>query len=103
MNRKRLEPNARRAEILAAALIVAANGHYARMTRAQIAGMAGVAGPTVQHYLGTMSELREAVMREAVSRQCLVVIAQGLLAKDQHALCAPETLRRQALNTALGS
>ncbi len=100
--RKRLKPDDRRTEILAAALIVATNGHYARMTRAQIAEQAGVAGPTVQHYLGTMPKVRKAVMREAVNRRCLVVIAQGLLAKDQHALYAPEALRREALNTALG-
>ena len=100
--RKRLEPDIRLAEILKAALVVATRGHYARMTRAQIAEQAGVAGSLVQHYLGTMPKLREAVMREAVERQCLAVIAQGLLAKDPHALCAPEALRRQALNTALG-
>lgn len=103
MNKKRLHPDIRRDEILAAALLVAAGNHYAHMTREQIAQQAGVAGPTVQHYFGTMALLRRAVMRWAVRTRCLPVIAQGLVAGDVHARGASEELRREALNSVVGS
>ena len=97
-HRKRLHPEVRRDEILTAALVVAAKYHYAHITRSQVAAEAGITGPTVQHYFGTMAKLRRAVMRTAIHSRCLKVIAQGLVADDPHAKGAPEALRREALD-----
>ncbi len=86
---QRLKPGVRKAQILRAALQIAAEEHYAYMTRRQIAKRAGVSGPTVQHYMGTMANLRRAVMQAAVNERLYTVIAQGLLAGDVYALEAP--------------
>ena len=96
MKKRMNDTVARKAEILAAALIVATEGHYAHMTRASIAAIAGVTGPLVQHYLGTMPELRREVMKAAILAKNLTVIAQGLMAKDIYAELAPKELRQAA-------
>jgi len=94
---KRIKPNERRVSILDAAVRVAERHGYISMTRQQIADEAGVSGPLVQHYFHTMPKLRRAVMRHAVKRGCLPIIAQGLVAKDEQATLAPEELKRAAL------
>ena len=99
MNTTRLKPADRRARILNAALELAIAGHYLRVTRDEIAAAGGHGSPLVQHYFGSMLKLRRAVMRAAIKRECLPVIAQGILAKDRRALKAPSELRKLALQT----
>lgn len=87
----------RRAEILEAAVRVAARGHYMHTTRQQIADEIGVTGALVQHYFGTMKKLRRAVVRKAIKDENLIVIAQALLARDPHAVHGtPPALIKQA-------
>lgn len=97
MNAKRLKPADRKAAILENALELAIAGNYQRVTRDQIAAAGGHGSPLVQHYFGTMLKLRRAVMRAAIQRKCLPVIAQGIMAKDRYALKAPVELREAAL------
>lgn len=85
--------------ILTAALKIAAKDGYQRITREAIANTAGVSEALVTYHLGTMPELRRAVMREAVRAECLPVIAQGLTARDRHALKAPRDLQVKALSS----
>ena len=99
---QRLKPATRRALIMEAALRVAAQNHYLKITRQQIADEANVAPTLITHYLGTMVKVRRAVMRYAVLRECLPVVAQGLTANDRHALKADQTLRDRALLAARG-
>lgn len=68
-----------------------------RITREGIARAAGVSDALVTYHLGTMADLRRAVMREAVRAECLPVIAQGITARDRHALKAAPELRQKAL------
>ena len=93
---QRLTPTARKAEILDAALVVAARSGYDRMTRDDIAAQAKTSCGLVSHHLGTMPQLRRAVMRAAVTRGVLAVVARGLAVKDPQALKAPDTIKRQA-------
>lgn len=86
----------RKSAILDAAVRVAERKHYAIMTRQDIAAEAGVTGPLVQHYFGTMDQLRRAVMRKAVRDGVLRVIAQGLIAGNPHAAQASAELKEQA-------
>jgi len=95
----RKAPDVRRAEILGAAVRVAAHVGYNRMTRQQIAAAAGCSAPTVQYYFTTMEALRRAVMRHAVRSELLPVIAQGLVAGDRQAKRAPADLQRVALES----
>ena len=92
----KLEARARAAQILAAAVQLAAQHGYTRLTREQVAARIGVAPSLVPHYMGTMAQLRRRIMREAVRVECLPVIAQGLAARDPHAMAAPADLRQRA-------
>jgi len=81
--------------ILTAALNVAEVKGYARMTRDCIAAAAGVSAGLVSLRLGTMVELRRAVMRAAVKRRNVSVVAQGLAVGDVHAQRADAALRAE--------
>jgi AcrR family transcriptional regulator len=86
----------RKASILEAAVKVAERAGYTHMTRQAVADCAGVSGPLVQHYFGTMAKLRRAVMRKAIRDKVLIVIAQGLVACEPHAMAAPMELKLEA-------
>lgn len=101
MKQTRLKPEARKTDLLAAALTLAEQLGYQHITRKQIAEAAGVSGPIIHHYFGTMGGLREELMRYAVEQENLTVIAQGLTGSNPAALAAPEALRRQALESVL--
>jgi AcrR family transcriptional regulator len=93
----RLKPEARREGILAAAFALATTGHYQQLTRNQIAEKAGICGPTVLHYFGTMDKLRRAIMRAAIAREFLPVVAQGVVAHDPLARDLPGDLKARAM------
>ncbi len=99
---RRLKPEMRRLEILAAATTVALKTDYRLMTREQIAEQAGITGPTVHHYFGSIAGLKKAVMRAAIRDGTLEIIAQGLLGKDPQAMALSSKVRRLALEHSLG-
>lgn len=86
-----------RTHILKACLKLAAKHGYRNITRDAIALEADVHPSNVSYHLGTMIELRRHIMREAVRTECLPVIAQGLAARDRHALKSPPELQAAAL------
>lgn len=100
---KRYPPEMREALLLESAMEAAAKHGLYTMTRDQIAEVAGVSPSLISHRLGTMPAMRRSVMRQAVSRgdskMCLSIIAQGLAARDPHALKAPPPLQAKALAT----
>lgn len=93
---KRMKPTDRREHIIAAATEVASRDGYHMMRRDNVATEAGVSMGLVTRYFGTMVQLRRAVMRRAIERECIGIIAQGLAYKDRHAAKAPADLRRRA-------
>jgi AcrR family transcriptional regulator len=62
--RRRLEPEERRAEILAAARKLFDAGNYASVSTSDIAKAAGVARPLINHYFGGKRELYLEVVRQ---------------------------------------
>ena len=94
---KREDPDKRRNEILDSALKLAEKSNYNSITRDAIADHAGVSVGLVTHYFGTMPKLKRDVMRIAVRTESLPVIAQGLVAKDSHAVKASDDLKQRAL------
>lgn len=96
---KRMQPDARKAEILAAALDTARAVGYRHVSREAIAATAECSPGLVSAYFGTMPALRRAIMSAAIARRDLVVLAQGLAAGDSKARAAPEALRRAAAET----
>jgi AcrR family transcriptional regulator len=97
----KLEARERVAQILKAALELCSQEAttYNRITRDEIAKKAGIPSSLVAYHCGTMADLRRDIMREAVRVENLAVIAQGLAARDRHALKAPEEVRRRALES----
>tara|TARA_R100000750_G_scaffold34860_1_gene22434 strand:+ start:606 stop:911 length:306 start_codon:yes stop_codon:yes gene_type:complete len=97
---KRFKPEIRKEAIVDVALELAAAAHYTQVQRKQIADELGVTPPALTYHFGTMEQLRRAIMRAAIERENLGVIAQGLVAQDKHAKKAPEALRRRAIESA---
>ena len=96
---KRLKPDDRRELIVLAALALAQNTNYKKVTRAEIANACDITGPAVQHHFGTMPKLHRAVMRAACQRAAvgdeyaLRVVAQGLADNNSVALRVSEAIR----------
>lgn len=101
MKQKRMRPEARKEEILAAAVALAVVHGYSQVTRDQIAQAAKVSGPTLHYHFGTIAQLRRDLMRYAVRNAdtagCLRVIAQGLVANDTQAAKASPDVRAKAM------
>lgn len=93
----RLKPIDRKEMILAAALDEAQERGYQHITREGVAKRAVCSPGLVSTYFNTMTQLRRAVVRAAVSREVLPIIAQGLVAKDPQALKIPSGLKQAAL------
>ena len=96
---ERLEPQVRRDQILAAALSLAKTHGYTNITRKQITEKAGCSPRLLNYYYTTMPQLRRDVMRAAIDQKVLKVIAQGLTAKDPHALKVSDELKALAAAT----
>jgi AcrR family transcriptional regulator len=103
MTKKRLRPDDRKQQILTAAIKVAGRpGGWAKLTRDAVAREAECADALVSKYFGTMLTFRRTIMRAAIVRADLSVIAQGLAAGDKCAQKADPELKARALNTLAG-
>lgn len=74
----RMKPEARRDQILSVALRIAVEQGYDNVTRERIAASAGISTGLVNHAFSTMTKLRRAVMRAAIQREILPIVAKGL-------------------------
>lgn len=93
---KRLDPAVRRASLLDVAVEVASARGWRALTRECIAVAAGVSPALVSARLGTMDQLRRAVMRAAIRKGIASIVAEGLIAGDPHARKAPDEIKRAA-------
>jgi AcrR family transcriptional regulator len=98
---KRLQPDDRKAQILDGALELAQRKGLGTITRETIAQHVGVSPALVSLYLGTMTELRRTLMRHAIKREVLEIVAEGLATRDKQAAKAPDDLKRRALATVI--
>lgn len=88
--------NARNTAVLEAAIIEAKTNGYQWITRKDVANRAKVARATVSNAFGTMVELKRAVLRAAVNREILEIVAQGLADRHEIALNAQPDVRERA-------
>lgn len=95
--RVRKRPIEHKKELLAAALIIARTVGYDRVTRDALATAHGCSPALVSYYFATMPQLKRAIMSAAIAERDLVVLAQGLAAKDSKALAAPAALKGAAI------
>lgn len=83
--------------ILEAAIECALADGYQWITRDGVAARAGVSPGTVNTAYTTMRDLKRAVLRTAVDRKILRIVAQGLADSHEIAVSAPPELKRAAL------
>lgn len=84
----------RRAELLAAALPLAAQHGYDRISRAMVAEAAGVAPTLINFYFRHMSVFRSELIAWAIRHSQVDVVAQAMLAGHPAAATVPAALRQ---------
>lgn len=89
----------RNRRILEAAVSLAGEVGYLKITREAVADRAEVATGSVNNAYGTMDGLRDAVMAAAVERGLAAIVAQGLAASHPAARSAPQALKDSALRS----
>ena len=95
--RTRMKPEARREHILGVAMDIAIKQGYDAVTRERIAEQGGISTGLVSKVFNTMNQLHRAVMRAAIHRSELPIIAHGIASGCRIAHGADEVLKRQAL------
>lgn len=83
--------------ILDAALELAKGLGFEWITRDQVATAAGVSPATINNVFGTVSGMKRAVLREAIAREVVEIVAQGLAVRHPIALAAPTELKERAV------
>ena len=83
--------------ILLVAVHLAKRDGYTVVTRDEIAETAGVAMGTVTNHLGTMTQIRRAVVRYAIRTEVMQIILQALVMKDPLIRKLDPDLKKRAL------
>ena len=96
---ERKDPAERKREILDAAVELARESGYLKMTHSHVAGRVKVSPSLIRKYYVDKSKLRDAVMSEAVRLKISEIVLQGLAAKDPIAHGAPTWLKVAALGS----
>lgn len=97
----RFKPEVRKDAILEAAVALALSDGLSNVRLIPVAERAGVTNGLVSHYFGTVKQLHRAVIRHAIHRELLSIVAQALAAGDIEARKAPDELKQRALNSLL--
>lgn len=103
MTRTRLPVKVRKNEILAAALAEAVSVGLNKMSRSGVATRAGVANSLISYHFNTLGQLRRAVIRAAIQRKELKIIAQALIDGDSNAQNCDPALKAEALASLAGA
>ena len=93
---ERKTPEDRRRELLDAAVELARESGYLKMTHSHVAGRVEVSPSLVRKYYTNKAELHDAVMSEAVRLSIPEIVLQGLAAMDPIAHSAPAGLKAAA-------
>jgi AcrR family transcriptional regulator len=96
-NFKNMKPEARKEQILEAAVRRAEIVGIAQTRRDDVALEAGVGAGLVSRYFGTMNQLKRAIIRHAVHHEILPLVAQALVANEPEAMKASKDLKERAL------
>lgn len=96
---KKLEAKVRKEQILEAAMRLARNDGYQNVLRHNVAYAAQCSTGLVNKYYGTMTQLKRAMVREAINSRDLVILSQAIVARDPNADKASPELRQEALES----
>lgn len=101
--KSRQAPDDRKYQILGAAIVIAEKpGGFSKLTREAIAKEVGCADGLISKYFGTMTAFKRQIMRVAILKENLSIVAQGLAIGDIHAQKAGKGLKARALATLAG-
>ena len=98
--RRRLEPKDRKRELVDAGIVAARQVGFNNLRREDVARVAGCANGTLSLHFNTLGQFKRALMREAIKRGELRIIAEGLAIRDPNALKAPEDIKQKAITAA---
>ena len=93
----RFKPEVRKDAILEAAVGLALTDGLCAVRLIPVAQRAGVTNGLVSHYFGTIKQLHRAVVRHAIHREILPIVAQALASGDSDARKAPDEVKQRAL------
>lgn len=96
VERKRVVPELRRKHVLNKAIELAKTKGYNSLTRDDVATGANVSPALISHYFGNIDQLRIVVLKLAIKREVLEIVAQGLVREDPIAVQAPKELKHRA-------
>lgn len=100
--RRRLQKQERKTELLDHAIAEAKAVGFSKISREGIARRADCSPGLIAYHLGNGIALRKAVMRAAVQRRELLLVAQGLAIADPIARRAPLEVRNKAVELIAG-
>lgn len=98
----RMTPTDRKAAILEAAINVAQQKGFALFRLHHIAEAAECSNALVISHFSTMTQVKRAVMRAAIKREILSIIASGIVNAEPAAIKADPDLKRKALASLAG-
>jgi len=93
----RMNPIKRREQILATGLKFCEQNHYLTLTGNAIADKLGVRPSLTWHYFGDLKNFRRQILKEAIKRQNLTIIAQMMVKRDRALAKAPPELLQKAI------
>ncbi len=97
MKYSKVKTEDRRKRILDAAITLAKTKGLKSITRDGVANAAEMSYGSINLAFGTIDSLREELMKEAIQRGVLEIVAEGLGNKDPVAMCAPSRIKQQAI------
>lgn len=80
--RERKEPTERKQELLEVAIQLAKEEGYSHITRNEIARRASVAYGLVTSYFKSIDNLKKLVVKEAIKKEIVQIVAQALARKE---------------------
>jgi AcrR family transcriptional regulator len=77
--KKRFTPDERRKKIIDAAFNLSVATNYLTITRDEVATAANCAPTLVNHYFGTIADLRQVVLDKALATENSMILAQAIV------------------------
>lgn len=86
----------RKKDIMEAGVTLALRDGFRNVTRDGVATEARVSTALVNRYWGTIENLRDAIVLEAVRKELLPILAQAMLDGHPYAVAAPKRVQERA-------
>jgi AcrR family transcriptional regulator len=93
----RMNPLARKEQILNTAINLAIEKGYRHLTRRDIAKRMQCASALINHYFDTIENLRRIVLATALEREILPIIAENFVSLGQETAKIPDELKQKVI------